>query len=219
MSKLVLYGVDVSPPVRACLLTLRALELPYEYIEVDLFSREHFKEDFLKKNPQHTVPLLDDNGTYIWDSHAICCYLVDKYGKNDELYPKDVLKRALVNQRLYFDASALFMPLRNISVPYFYHNVTEVPQEKLNNVKDGYRHLENFLGENKYLNGDAITIADFCCGATASSLPAVLKMDAEEFPKIAAWLRRLEKLPYYEEVNNTGAQKYIEMLKNKFTYV
>ncbi|KAH8365519.1 hypothetical protein KR093_001641 [Drosophila rubida] len=219
MSKLVLYGVDISPPVRACLLTLRALNLSYEYIEVDLFSFEHRTEEFHKKNPQQTVPVLDDNGTFIWDSHAICCYLVDKYGKNDELYPKDVLKRALVNQRLYFDASALFMPLRNISVPYFYHNVTEVPQEKLNNVKEGYKHLENFLGDNKYVNGDIMTIADFCCAATASSLPAVLKMDPVEFPKIAAWLGRLEKLPYYEEVNNVGVRKYIEMLKDKFTYV
>ncbi|KAL7732085.1 hypothetical protein ACLKA6_015846 [Drosophila palustris] len=206
MPKIVLYGIDISPPVRACLLTLRALELPFEYIEVNLLAGEHRNEDFLKKNPQHTVPLLDDNGTYIWDSHAICCYLVDKYGKTDELYPKDLVKRAHIDQRLYFDASVFFMSLRNITVPYFYKKVNQVPQEKIDNVRDGYVHLENFLADNLYVTGNTFNIADFCLGATASSLPAVLKMDPKQFPKIAAWLGRLEKLPYYKEANKDGAE-------------
>jgi len=125
MSGIVLYGLDISAPVRSCQLTLRALELEYEFKEVDLLAGEHRKEEFLKKNPQHTVPLLDDNGVLVWDSHAIVCYLVGKYAKSDELYPKDLVKRALVDQRLYFDASVLFMALRNICAPYFYNNVTE----------------------------------------------------------------------------------------------
>ena len=40
-------------------------------------------------------------------SRAIMCYLVDKYGKNDTLYPKDPAQRALINQRLYFDLTTL----------------------------------------------------------------------------------------------------------------
>ncbi|KAF4531265.1 hypothetical protein B566_EDAN019338 [Ephemera danica] len=59
-------------------------------------------------NPQHTVPTLDDNGFYIWDSHAINAYLVTKYGKNDSLYPRDPQKRAIIDQRLHFDSGILF---------------------------------------------------------------------------------------------------------------
>jgi len=210
---LVLYGTDISPPVRACKLTLRALNLDYEYKEMDLLAGEHFHEEFLKKNPQHTVPLLDDNGSLIWDSHAIVCYLVDKYTKSDELYPRDLVKRAQVDQRLFFDASILFMSLRNVSIPYFVHQVNLVPKEKVDNIKDAYGHLETFLGDNPYMNGTTLTLADFCCGATASSLAAVLELDQEKYPKVAAWLKRLSKLPHYEKDNSSGLVKYIELLK------
>ncbi|KAH8320738.1 hypothetical protein KR067_008162, partial [Drosophila pandora] len=213
MSGLVLYGLDISPPVRACKLVLRALDLDYQYEKVDVLAGEHMKEEFKKKNPQNTVPLLEDNGALIWDSHAIVCYLVDKYAKTDELYPKDLLARAQVNQRLYFDASVLFMSLRNVSVPYFYHNVTLVPKEKVDNIKSGYAFLESFLGDNPYVTGSTLTVADLCCGATASSLAAILELDATKYPKVAAWLERLSKLPDYEG----GLKEYIGLLRPVLT--
>jgi len=35
-------------------------------------------------------------------------YLVDQYGQDDTLYPRNIEARALVNQRLYFDLGNLF---------------------------------------------------------------------------------------------------------------
>lgn len=67
-------------------------------------------------NPQHTVPTLDDDGFYIWDSHAISTYLVGKYGKDDSLYPRDLHKRAIIDQRLHFDSGILFPRLGAIVV-------------------------------------------------------------------------------------------------------
>lgn len=61
-------------------------------------------------NPQHTVPTLDDDGYILWDSHAINAYLVEKYGKDDSFYPKDLKKRGIVDQRLHFDTGVLFPP-------------------------------------------------------------------------------------------------------------
>lgn len=73
----------------------------------------------LQLNPQHTVPTLQDGDFVVWDSHAINAYLVGKYGKDDSLYPKDLQKRAIIDQRLHFDSGILFPRLAAIIVSIF----------------------------------------------------------------------------------------------------
>lgn len=103
-----LHYADVSPAVRGTLLTIKALEIDVDLVPVNLAAGEHLRPEYLKLNPLHTVPTLEDGDFAIFDSHAINAYLTDKYGVDDSLYPKDLQKRAVVNQRLYFDCGILF---------------------------------------------------------------------------------------------------------------
>lgn len=73
-------------------------------------------------NPQHTVPTLDDDGNVIWDSHAIMGYLVNKYAKDDSVYPKnDPYKRAIIDQRMHFENGIVFNEIHKIIVNYTHH--------------------------------------------------------------------------------------------------
>lgn len=80
---------------------------------------------FFQINPQHTIPTLDDNGFVLWESRAIAGYLVRQYAKDDSLYPKNPQLKALVDQRLYFDACTLWPRIRviTVSVPKFLNGV------------------------------------------------------------------------------------------------
>lgn len=44
----------------------------------------------------------------VLSSRAILGYLVDQYGKDDSLYPKDIKERTRINQMLYFDMGTLY---------------------------------------------------------------------------------------------------------------
>lgn len=84
---------------------------------MNLFLKEQLKEEFIKINPQHTVPTLVDDGFILTESRAIALYLAEKYFPDGHsLYPKDVKQRALINQRLQFDCGTLYPRIRTIQV-------------------------------------------------------------------------------------------------------
>ncbi|EDW62181.1 glutathione S-transferase 1 [Drosophila virilis] len=213
MGKPTLYGLDGSPPVRAVKLTLAALQLPYDYTVVNTLKMDQFSEEYLKKNPQHTVPMLEDEGACIWDSHAIMAYLVGKYGKDDSLYPQDLLKRAVVDQRLHFEGGVVFASaLRSIATLVFHSK--PVPKERIEAIVEVYDFMEAFLQDHSYIAGDQLTIADFSLISSISSALVYVDIEAVKYPKLSAWIKRLEQLPYYGE-NAKGAEQYAAFIRSK----
>ncbi|CAD7083155.1 unnamed protein product [Hermetia illucens] len=215
MPKPILYGIYVSPPVRSVLLVAKAIGLDLEFREVNLGSGENKTPEYLEKNPQHTVPTLDDNGNIICDSHAIVTYLIGKYATDDSLYPKDLYKRALVDQRLHFDSGVLFVRLRAIIRQVLYQNNPNIPQEKLDDLSEAYGFLDTFLTKSQYLSGPSMTIADLCCIATTSSAQGLVAVDSKKYPNLSAWMKRMESLPYYEEINGKHAKQLIAFVNGK----
>lgn len=165
-------------------------------------------------NPQHTIPTINDNGTVVYDSHAICSYLVDKYAETDTLYPKDLVRRAHVNARLYFDSGFLFARLRYLFEPIFFMNENVIPQWKIEYIQQCWTQMETFLKNGNYVCGDDLTIADFCCVATISSIDTIAVIDADEFPNFFAWKKRMEALPFYRTENAKGAADFQKSLLN-----
>lgn len=101
-------------------MTLSALDIPFEYKNVNVVARENLTPEFLKMNPLHTVPVLEDGHNYLTDSHVICTYVVQKYGseKDQSLYPKDLIARSLIDQKLYFNLGVLFVRFKAITVSF-----------------------------------------------------------------------------------------------------
>lgn len=105
-----------SAHCRVALQVIRALGLEVDVRVVNLLKQEQLSEDFIKINPQHTVPTLVDDGFVLTESRAIILYLVEKYVSNSSFYSKDVKIRALIHQRLQFDVGTFYLRLRAICV-------------------------------------------------------------------------------------------------------
>ncbi len=95
-------------------MTLEILKVPYECKIVNMFAGETRAPEFLKLNPQHTVPVYKDGDLVLNESRAILTYLATTHG-GGQLYPADPKVRAKVDCRLYFDAG-FFNKTRDIIV-------------------------------------------------------------------------------------------------------
>ncbi|KAH8401188.1 hypothetical protein KR009_003559 [Drosophila setifemur] len=214
-SKPVLYYAPRSPPCRAVLLTAAALDLELDLRLVNVKAGEHLSAEFLKLNPQHTIPVLDDNGTVVSDSHIICSYLADKYGSGakESLYPKDPAQRRLVDARLYYDCGHLFPRIRFVVEPVIYFGVGEVPEDRVTYLQKAYDGLEHCLANGPFLTGDQLTIADLCCIASVSTAEAFAPIETDKFPKLVEWVKRLQALPYYQKNNQEGLDMLVGLVK------
>nr|WEU54062.1 glutathione s-transferase delta-1 [Protohermes costalis] len=211
-----LYHFAPSAPSRAAVLAARALGIDVEIIEVNLFKKEQLQEKFVSINPQHTVPTLDDGGFILWESRAISAYLVKVYGKNDTLYSNDVKKRAVIDQRLYFDCGTLYPRIRAICYPILFLNEKTIPDERKTSLNEALSFLDKFLEQSKWVAGENLTIADISCVASVSSIEAV-GWDFSQFKNISNWLVQCAKeIPGYDE-NKQGATIFGEAVKQKLT--
>ncbi|KAG6461953.1 hypothetical protein O3G_MSEX012959 [Manduca sexta] len=202
-----LYYVPGSAPCRAVLLTAKALNLNLNLKIVDLHHGEHLKPEFLKLNPQHTVPTLVDDGLSIWESRAIITYLVNKYAKGSSLYPEEPRARALVDQRLYFDIGTLYQRFGD----YFYPQVfggAPADKEKFAKIEDALQLLDKFLDGQKYVAGPNLTVADLSLIASVSSFEAT-DIDFKKYPNIKRWYETVKSTaPGYQEANEKGLDAF-----------
>jgi len=91
-------------------MTIRNLDIEVELIHVNFSRGENKNDEFLKLNPTGQVPvLIEDDGFILTEPRAIIAYLVASRDKNSSLYPlNDPIKRALIDERLFFDATTVF---------------------------------------------------------------------------------------------------------------
>ena len=159
-------------------------------------------------NPVQQIPSIDDNGLHLGESCAISQYLCDKYAPDNNLYPKDVQKRAQVNRMLFFAAGTLWSTIRayivsvNVIFLFIYFNIkiylkcpksflgVEPPKEALDQVKEKINLLNTLIGNKKYVAADHLTIADlylYLMMGQIHNIAAEAKWDLNQFANLKKW--------------------------------
>lgn len=189
-------------------MTAAALKLKLNLKMVNTLNKEHLTPEFIKINPQHMVPTLVDNEFSIWESRAICIYLIDKYAHNDSLYPKDPKTRAVINQRLYFDMGTFFPRFADYYFASYFGK--EMTPENLTKFEESVALLNTFLENNVHAAGTKkISVADIVIYSSVSTVE-VFDFDLSPYPNVLKWFDLMKETVPGKEANAEG----IEMLKN-----
>ncbi|XP_071035054.1 glutathione S-transferase 1-1 [Parasteatoda tepidariorum] len=215
MAIFTMHSAPICPACRSVLMTAEHLKLKIDVKNYNLSEGEHKNPEFKKMNPQYTVPTIDDNGFYLYESRAVLAYMMNKYAPDSPVYPKDPAERATVDRMLYFDIGTLYRTQWAVMAPMAFRNEPANP-EKMKAFEDTLVLLDEFLNKTAYVAGNHITIADFAIISTLATIQVFLDFSFDKYPRISSWMSKLKKeIPSYEEINEIPVKKHKEYLLAK----
>ncbi|XP_055542922.1 glutathione S-transferase 1-like [Wyeomyia smithii] len=201
-----LYFLRESAPSRAVQMTALAIGVELELAELSVPKDEPRRPDYERISPQYSIPTLKDKDLVLWESRAIQIYLVDQYGQDDSLYPKDPAKRAKVNERMFFDACILYHRFSE----YYHEQVfggLEGDLKKLAALEHAVRMLDLFLEGQPYVTGQELTIVDLSMLATIATMNA-LGFDLKRYQNVNEWYKHMNNVAPGAEINEEGAKAF-----------
>lgn len=187
-----------------------ALRLKLNLKLVNMHEQEHLRPTYLRISPHHMVPTLVDNEFSMFESRAICIYLVEKYGKNDALYPRNAKTRATINQLMYFDMGTLFKRFFEYYYP-IYQGADPEPQ-KWEALQEAMGFLDNFLTDKKFAVTYRLTIVDLILLSTVSTIETA-GFDLSSYKHVSNWYSNLKAVAPGYDKNVEGLEAMKAMMK------
>jgi len=192
-----IYGDTRSGNCYKIQLLCSFLGIGHEWVPLDVLKGETRTEEFLEKNPNGRIPLLElDDGRFIAESNAILFYLA---AGTDYSYTDTYLK-AKILEWLFFEQ---YSHEPYIAVARFINKFLGLPDDRRAeyDAKQAGGHsalnvMEKHLDHNEWLVGENFTIADIALyGYTHVAHEG--GFDLGPYPAIRAWLARTAALPNY----------------------
>jgi glutathione S-transferase len=177
-------------------LALARLGIPYELVEVDILKGESRTPEFLAKNPNGQIPLLEvARDRHIAESNAILWYVAG----GTTLAPEDRIARAEALQWMFFEQHSLEP---NIGAAYFWLALIKGGRELQRHALDdwmenGYHALavmEMHLSRHSFFVAGHYTVADVALYAY-THLAESCDFELARYPAIRAWLARVAAEP------------------------
>jgi glutathione S-transferase len=178
------------------------LQLPHEHIQAGGSFGRLDDPTFLAMTPHGRVPVIDDDGTIVWESHTILRYLAAKYGR-DRFWCEGPAERSGFER--WMDWSQTTLQPDFLMGVFWGFNRTPEPQRnwpaiqaKVAACARHFRLLDRIIGDRRYLCGDSLALADIPVG---TSLYRYFEIEIERpsVPNVERWYRRLQEHPAYQE--------------------
>jgi glutathione S-transferase len=173
------------------------LDIKHEWVHVDILAGETASTEFLSKNPNGKIPLLElDDGRCLSESNAILNFLAS----GSDFLPKDTFTLAKVQQWQFFEQYS-HEPF--IAVARFIAKYLGLPEDRrveYESKQTGGRKalsvMEQHLSKSPYLTGEQLSTADISLyGYTHVAHEG--GFDLNEYPDVQLWIKRIAAHPNY----------------------
>ncbi|NRA61138.1 MAG: glutathione S-transferase family protein [Psychrobium sp.] len=192
-----IYGDIQSGNCYKVKLLCSILRIKHEWIHVDILAGDTTATDFLAKNPNGKIPLLElADGRCLGESNAILNYLA----AGSELLPSDSFELAKVQQWQFFEQYS-HEPF--IAVARFIAKYLGLPasrradyESKQQGGNKALSVMEEQLAKTPYLTGEKLTTADITLyGYTHVAHEGGFELS--EYPAVQAWVDSIAAHPQY----------------------
>jgi len=192
-----LYSNPLSPNCRKVHALAKHLGLQLESEIVNLRAGEHRQPPYLAINPNGKVPTLVDGKRTMWESNAILAYLAGR--QDTSVWPKSEERYEIIKwmcwESCHFAVGVgkvlgqvVFAPLRGAE-----------PDRKV--IQQGIEEFRKYaavanaqLETNRFLVGDALTIADFA-NAVWLSYEKICSLPLSDYGHLSRWWRAMQEIP------------------------
>jgi len=192
-----IYGDIQSGNCYKVKLLCALLDIEHEWIHVDILAGETGTPEFLAKNPNGKIPLLElVDGRCLSESNAILNFLASE----SDLLPQDNFQLAKVHQWQFFEqySHEPFVAVARFIAKYL--GLPEARRADYESKQEGGNKalsvMEAQLIKTPYLVGDKLTTADIALyGYTHVAHEG--GFDISKYPAIQSWLGRIASNPKY----------------------
>ena len=157
--------------------------------------------EFHAMNPNMRVPVIDDGGTIVWESHSIVRYVAAKYGSGT-LWNEDPAIRAKADE--WIDWTLADLQPAALGLFWGFWRTPE-PQRNLQMIRNAtarsaklFQLLDEHLAGRKFVAGDDFTMGDIPAGAQLFRYFG-MPIERPSLPNVEAWYERLKDRPAYRE--------------------
>jgi len=197
---LTIFGRKSSFNVQKVMWLVGELGVEHRHIELGGSFGGVDTPEFRSMNPHGRVPVIDDNGTVVWESHAILRYVAARYGSGT-LWNDDPAQRSLADR--WMDWSQCTLQPDFLSGIFWGYYRTPAAQRNMSAVDDKIRRcaqhfqlLDAILADRRFLLGGELSLADIPAG---TNLFRYFNIDIPRpnVPNVERWYRSLQERPAY----------------------
>ena len=199
---LTVYGRKSAFNVQKVMWLIGELGLPHKHIERGGAFGGLDDPEFRARNPHGRVPVVEDDGFAVWESHTILRYLAARHG-GPTLWSEDPAERSLAERWMDWAQTALQPDFLN-GVFWGFYRTPEAQRDmasvtaKIEQTAQHLTLLDSVMEDRSYVLGDTLSLADIPAG-TCLYRYFNIPIARPKLPNIERWYARLTERPAYQE--------------------